>query len=104
MLGRCTLLMTALLCSAAAPAQTHDSNEPMSMSAHTLLETALQHSGSGTSLEPASTPVPMMMSTHDAWQLMLHTNIFVANTQQQAANSRGRDAWFSTNWIMPMAQ
>jgi hypothetical protein len=38
---------------------------------------------------------------------MLHANIFVANTQQQASgppSDRGRDAFFSTNWIMPMAE
>ncbi len=46
----------------------------------------------------------MMMSTRGDWTLMLHANAFAANTQQQAANERGRDAFFSTNWIMPMAQ
>ena len=31
---------------------------------------------------------------------------FAANTQQQAGGTgdRGREAFFSTNWIMPMAQ
>ena len=74
------------------------------MSAHTLVEAIRQHSSSGTSIEPASTPVPMWMGTHDGWQLMLHGNAFVANTQQQAESPRNRDAFFSTNWIMPMAQ
>ena len=35
---------------------------------------------------------------------MLHGNGFVADTQQQAQSERGRDAFFSTNWVMPMAQ
>jgi hypothetical protein len=77
------------------------------MSAHTLIEAEQQHGTSGTSIEPASTPVPMLMTNRGPWRLMLHANAFAANTQQQASNSRsqrGRDAFFSTNWIMPMAQ
>ena len=78
--------------------------QTMSMSAHTLIEAEQQYGSSGTSIEPASTPVPMLMTTRGAWTLMLHGNAFAANQQQQAASERGRDAWFSTNWIMPMAQ
>jgi hypothetical protein len=74
------------------------------MSAHTLVEAIEQHGSSGTSIEPVSTPVPMLMRDAGAWRLMLHANAFAANTQQQAASERGRDAFFSTNWIMPMAQ
>jgi hypothetical protein len=80
------------------------------MSAHKLIEAIEQHGSSGTSIEPATTPIPMMMfAPRDGWQLMLHANAFAADTQQQAAGSpgeaeRGRDAFFSTNWIMPMAQ
>jgi hypothetical protein len=74
------------------------------MSAHTLIEAEQQHGTSGTSIEPASTPVPMLMTQHGSWRLMLHTNAFAANTQQQATHPRNRDAFFSTNWIMPMAQ
>ena len=91
----------ALLCAAplALPAQMQ-----MVMSAHTFIEAEQQHGSSGTSIEPASTPVPMLMTTADGWRLMLHANAFAANTQQQAASERGRNAFFSTNWIMPMAQ
>ncbi|WP_263380397.1 hypothetical protein [Granulicella paludicola] len=76
----------------------------MVMSSKSLIEAEQQHGSSGTSIEPASSPVPMMMTNKDGWQLMLHGNGFAANTQQQAKNERGRDAFFSTNWIMPMAQ
>ena len=76
----------------------------MVMSANTLIQAEQQHGSSGTSIEPASTPVPMMMTTRGNWQLMLHSNAFAADTQQQANKPRGRDAFFSTNWIMPMAQ
>lgn len=90
-------LLVLLLAPVAAVAQ-------QGMTAHTLGEAIEQHGSSGTSIEPASTPVPMLMTTHGAWQIMLHGNVFAANTQQQADSPRNRDAFFSTNWIMPMAQ
>lgn len=82
---------------------------PMAMQATTLIEAQQQHGTSGTSIEPASMPVPMIMTARGGWQLMLHGNGFLANTQQQAAAvpgqpERGRDAFFSTNWVMPMAE
>jgi hypothetical protein len=70
----------------------------------TLTESILQHTTSGTSVEPLSTPTPMLMTQRRGWTLMLHSNDFLADTQQQASNDRGRDAFFATNWIMPMAQ
>jgi hypothetical protein len=81
----------------------------MVMTADTLIQAEQQRGTSGTSIEPASTPVPMWMGNRGAWMLMLHGNGFAANTQQQALVSsgkseRGRDAFFSTNWVMPMAQ
>src|ERR1700734_3017439 len=91
----------------AMPADTQTAKSPsapMVMSAHTLIQAIQQHGNSGTSIEPATTPIPMLMADHGAWRLMLHANIFVANTQQQANSPRNRDAFFSTNWIMPMAQ
>ena len=90
-------LMLLALCSVGVRAQ-------MVMSANTLIEAEQQHGSSGTSIEPASTPVPMLMTARDGWQLMLHMNAFAADTQQQADSPRNRDAFFSTNWIMPMAQ
>jgi hypothetical protein len=96
------LALLGLAITSAASAQ-------MTMSAHTLIEAEQQHGSSGTSIEPASTPVPMLSTLRGQWRLMLHANAFAANTQQQAASQRGvpernRDAFFSTNWIMPMAQ
>jgi len=35
---------------------------------------------------------------------MLHGTAFIANNQQQANSPRNRDAFFSTNWVMPMAE
>jgi hypothetical protein len=68
----------------------------------TLAEEITQHTTSGTSAEPNSTPVPMLMTMKGSWTLMLHGVAFL-NVQQQSG-PRGADKVFSTNWIMPMAQ
>ena len=70
----------------------------------TLVDNELQHTSSGTSIEPASTPMQMLMRREGGWTLMLHGLAFAADTQQQAAAEHGADKVFSTNWIMPMAQ
>src|ERR1700677_2926779 len=57
----------------------------------TLIETELAHTTSGTSIEPASTPTPMLMRNDRGWTLMLHGNAFIADTQQEADNHRGAD-------------
>ena len=74
------------------------------MTAGTLGEAIRQHGSSGTSAEPASTPVPMLMDMRGKWMFMLHANAFAVDTQQQARSPRNRDEFFSTSWIMPMAQ
>jgi hypothetical protein len=95
------------------------------MKSSTLIEAELNHTSSGTSIEPASTPASMLMNGYHGWTLMLHGNAFIADTQQHAASNpsgpstaaceqfdlpcttpaeiRGDDKLFSTNWIMPMA-
>lgn len=80
----------------------HSSHTREMAPAKTLIDAELQHATSGTSIEPASTPTPMLMSHHGAWMLMLHGNAFITGTQQ--SGPRGADKVFSTNWIMPMAQ
>lgn len=77
-------------------------NGSMNMQPKTLVEEILHHSLSGTSAEPNSTPIPMLMTHKGAWTLMFHANVFAADTQQSSA--RGGDQFFSTNWLMPMAQ
>ncbi len=105
-----TVLCLLAVAFARAQSATSGNTQPV-MSAHTLIEAIQQHGSSGTSIEPATTPVPMLMtelgSKSGPWRLMLHANAFAANTQQQASSTRsdrGRDAFFSTNWIMPMAE
>jgi hypothetical protein len=98
-----TLLLTflAALCPLCVRAQMAMPDMPQPT---TLIDTELQHTSSGTSIEPASTPMQMLMHSAGGWTLMLHGTAFAADTQQQAANDRGADKLFSTNWIMPMVQ
>jgi hypothetical protein len=74
----------------------------MNMNPKTLLQEVASHTSSGTSVEPDSTPTPMLMTMSHGWMLMFHANAFVADIQQTSA--RGSDKFFSTNWFMPMAQ
>lgn len=76
----------------------HENSHP----ATTLIETIEQHADSGTSVEPASSPHPMLMTMKGGWMLMLHGVAFL-NIDQQTG-PRGADKFFSTNWLMGMAQ
>jgi hypothetical protein len=74
----------------------------MSEQPETFIQEITLHGGSGTSAEPNSTPIPMVMSMKGQWMLMFHANIFVLDEQQSGA--RGGDKFFSTNWFMGAAQ
>jgi len=68
----------------------------------TFLDEILLHTSSGTSAEPNSTPMPMLMTMRGKWMLMFHANAFIAEEQQ--TSPRGGDKLFSTNWFMAMAE
>jgi hypothetical protein len=104
--SRRILLLSALaaLGPSVAHAQVPSPDMPGMPQAATLIDTELQHTASGTSIEPASTPMQMLMHREGGWTLMLHGVAFAADTQQQAAHQRGADKLLSTNWIMPMAR
>lgn len=72
------------------------------MSPHSLIELLQLHATSGTDAEPNSTPFPMLMSPKGSWKLMLHGEAFLNDLQQ--SGPRGDDKFFSTNWVMGMAQ
>jgi hypothetical protein len=74
----------------------------MSETPATLIGEIERHSTSGTSAEPNSTPMPMLMVSKGQWMLMFHGVVFL-NAMQQSG-PRGADKVFSTNWFMPMAQ
>ena len=77
-------------------------NELITMHPETFQQEIVHHATSGTSAEPNSTPVAMLMTIKGAWTIMLHANVFVLDEQQ--ASIRGGDKFFSTNWYMCMAQ
>ena len=56
---------------------------------------------SGTSTQPASWPMPMLMAERGAWQLGLMAQAFVVYTQQ--SGPRGDDGAFGANWLMGSA-
>jgi hypothetical protein len=57
--------------------------------------------GSGTSWQPASSPMPMWHKQSGAWLLMFHYN-FVAGVNRQGG-PRGVTKFESANWFMPSA-
>ena len=76
--------------------------DKMTMESHTLIELLQRHATAGTDAEPNSTPSPMLMIVKGKWTLMFHGEAFLNDIQQ--SGPRGADKFFSTNWIMPMAQ
>jgi hypothetical protein len=74
----------------------------MTMHPETFPQEIVRHTGSGTSAEPDSTPVSMLMTKKGKWALMFHANVFVLDEQQ--SSPRGGGKFFSTNWFMGMAQ
>jgi hypothetical protein len=74
----------------------------MSMGAQSFIEEIILHGTSGTSAEPNSTPMPMLMAMKGNWMLMFHGVAFLNSIQQ--SGPRGFDKIFATNWLMPMAQ
>lgn len=95
------------------PGMQHPQMQGMSEDMHALMQqmqpkdfiqSVLRHTDSGTSSQPNSTPTQkyMLMTMKGEWMLMFHANAFVNDTQQ--SGTRGADKFFSTNWLMPMAQ
>ena len=74
----------------------------MNMQPENFIQEIMAHTTSGTSAEPDSTPMPMLMTTKHLWTLMFHANVFILDEQQSSA--RGGDKFFSTNWFMGMAK
>ncbi len=57
---------------------------------------------SGTSSNPASSPMNMARFTAGAWRFMVHGVAFIEDIQQ--TGPRGSDKFFSTNWFMAEAE
>jgi len=66
-----------------------------------MAPSAMQH-GNRAAVDPASTPMPMLMAMRGKWMLMFHGVAFLNALQQ--TGPRGKNKVFAPNWIMPMAQ
>ena len=84
------------------PGMQMDKNQSMKMQPENFVQEILRHDSSGTSAQPDSTPVPMLMKKKGRWNLMFHANVFALDEQQ--SGPRAADRFFSTNWFMGMAQ
>lgn len=62
----------------------------------------LMNMASGTSMNPLSWPMPMLMLRRGEWNIMLMGQAFVVETQQ--TGPRGGDKLYSTNWMMASAE
>ena len=62
----------------------------------------LMHLASGTSQNPASWPMPMLMTHLGNWNLMFMGLAFLSDIQQ--SGPRGGDKLYSTNWFMASAE
>jgi len=58
----------------------------------------LMNQASGTSMNPQSWPMPMLMLNPDAWSLMFMGQAFIVDTQE--TGPRGADKLYSTNYGM----
>src|SRR5438105_1320304 len=90
------------------PARTHPGtnmtmatpiNAQMSMPG---MENSVGFLSSGTSIQPKTTSESesMIHKSFGNWTFMFHANVFVVDTQQ--SGPRGRDKFYSVNWVMPM--
>jgi len=73
----------------------------MSMPEKNAAESFLMSLSSGTSANPASWPMPMLMKDLGSWKAMLMGQAFLVDTQQ--SGPRGGDKFYSANWLMASA-
>lgn len=62
----------------------------------------LMNLASGTSVNPRSWPMPMLMPRLGSWNLMIMGQAYVVGTQQ--SGPRGRDKFYAPNWAMISAE
>jgi len=74
------------------PGMNMNPTSPMNMRPETFVQEILAHNTSGTSAEPNSTPVPMLMKQAHGWLFMFHANVFLVDQQQ--SGPRGADKFF----------
>src|SRR2546423_6437290 len=95
---RAYLFFAVLIQSVAGVAILH-AQQGMSMPG---MENSVGFLSSGTSIQPKTTSEsePMIHTSFGSWTFMFHANAFIVDTQQ--SGPRGRDKFYSVNWLMPM--
>src|SRR2546428_8434809 len=65
------------------------------------MENSVGFLSSGTSIQPKTTSESesMIHTSLGKWTFMFHANAFIVDTQQ--TGPRGRDKFYSSNWLMP---
>jgi hypothetical protein len=84
-----------------APAPTQEAQSMSQPMQTNLAGMFLMNEASGTSMNPQSWPMPMLMPRFGSWNTMFMGQAFVVDTQQ--TGPRGADKFFSTNWFMTAA-
>jgi hypothetical protein len=90
-----------ILASPLAAEEQHEAMPGMSSMKPDMTADFLMRQASGTSMNPAAAPMHMTMTQRGDWMLMLHGLAFVSQVVQ--SGPRGGDKFFSTNWVMGMA-
>src|SRR3984885_2747967 len=91
-----------LLVAANIPAFPQSSMPGMNMVDMNAASMDLANISSGTSLNPDSWPMPMIMTHFGSWNTMFMGDAFLVDTQQ--SGPRGGDKLYSTNWAMATAE
>ena len=89
------------------PGMTHGDSPPPAMGSMNMVDMNpasmyLMNLASGTSSNPASWPMPMLMTHFGSWNTMFMGVGFLVDTQQ--SGPRGRDKLYSPNWFMASAE
>src|SRR5947209_4088416 len=93
-----SLVVAMLLATGAAVAQEHTQHS-MQMNEAGMF---LMNMASGTSMNPRSWPMPMVMRRAGSWNLMFMSQAYLVATQQ--SGPRGGDKVYSPNWFMGSAE
>lgn len=99
------LLPGGLICAAFSPSL--EAQDSMHMSGMNMVEMNaasmfLMKSMSGTAVNPAAWPMPMLMKPLGSWNTMYMAQAFIDDTQQ--SGPRGGDKLYSPNWFMVDAE
>ncbi len=102
---RCRKEMLMMLFGCSLFAQ--DAMPPMTMPNMNMVEMNsasmfLMNSMSGTAVNPAAWPMPMLMRPFGSWNTMFMAQAFIVDTQQ--SGPRGGDKLYSPNWFMADAE